>query len=299
MNETPKWNDGFIAVDWGTTNRRAYRLGPDRECAQSFADDRGVMSVPRGGFAAAVAEITDRLGDFPLLLAGMAGSTRGWMDAPYLPCPLGLQRLSSQLVWAVPRKAAIVPGAGFIGEDRADIMRGEEVQILGAAADGLIPGTCLVCHPGTHNKWVEVEDGAIRTFRTVITGEIFNLLRSGSILAEQLHDPVEPCPAFRDGVRRGMETDLVTAEIFSVRARALLGTLAPEDTAAFASGIMIGADVAAGLKRNPEGDIYVMGGPGLTALYAAAIAEAGRQSVEVDGEKAFIAGASRIVERMQ
>ena len=38
-----RWEDGFIAVDWGTTNRRAYRIDGQGSCAEEFEDDRGVL----------------------------------------------------------------------------------------------------------------------------------------------------------------------------------------------------------------------------------------------------------------
>lgn len=294
-----RWAESFIAVDWGTTNRRAYLIGKDGRCTAEMEDDRGVMAIPRGEFAPAVDEIRKRLGDAPLLLAGMAGSTRGWMDAPYLPCPIGFEELLAELVWAEVGRAAIVPGACYLEDDRADIMRGEEVQILGAVAAGIVPADCTVCHPGTHNKWVTVRDGRIDRFKTVMTGELFNLLRKGSLLAEQLQSEVEVNDAFRQGVRRGLSADVLTAEIFSVRARALVGGLSPEDSAAFASGILIGADVASGIGSLSEPQVFVMGSPKLTALYAAALREAGREAVEIDGESAFIAGARRIAELIE
>src|SRR5687767_12960687 len=42
--------EGFIAVDWGTTNRRAYRVGRDGRCSDEFEDGRGVLSVGAGAF---------------------------------------------------------------------------------------------------------------------------------------------------------------------------------------------------------------------------------------------------------
>ena len=52
-----RWAEGFIAVDWGTTNRRAYRIGGDGQCGEEFEDSRGVLSVEPDGFPEAVAEI--------------------------------------------------------------------------------------------------------------------------------------------------------------------------------------------------------------------------------------------------
>src|ERR1051326_5449288 len=70
MSESMRFAEGFIAADWGTTNRRAYRIGTTGECDEEFEDGRGILSVPQDGFPAAVAEIRERLGDKPLLLAG-------------------------------------------------------------------------------------------------------------------------------------------------------------------------------------------------------------------------------------
>ena len=89
MSRCMRWTDGFIAVDWGTTNRRAYRLDRCGQCARRVRGRQGVLSIAAGGFPAAVAEIRKRLGDHPLLLAGMIGSNRGWKEAPYVPCAGG------------------------------------------------------------------------------------------------------------------------------------------------------------------------------------------------------------------
>ena len=293
-----RWPEGFIAVDWGTTNRRAYRIDSGGRNADEFEDGLGILSVPSRGFGAAVAEIRARLGDLPMLMAGMVGSNRGWVEAPYVHCPAGLDELAGRLVWAEPKRTAIVPGAAMLGNDRADVMRGEEVQVLGAVADGSIPADCTVCHPGTHNKWVDVRGGRIAAFRTIMTGELFNLLREKSILSDLLARDVAPDDSFRDGVRQGMAGRTLTAELFSVRARVLLGAARSEDAAAFTSGLLIGADIATGLGDAGEGDVIVMGRPELTELYAAALQVAGRAARELDGERAFIAGITEIVDRI-
>ena len=293
-----RWSDGYIAVDWGTTNRRAYRLEHDGRCSSEFEDDRGVLSIESGGFEAAVAEIAERLGKGPMLLAGMIGSNRGWIEAPYVPCPAGLGDLAEQLVWVADKSAAVGPGVAYLGE-RVDVMRGEEVQVLGAAAAGDVPPDCLVCHPGTHNKWIELGEGRIQAFRTVMTGELFNLLRDRSVLADLLEADVEPGPAFRDGVRRGLAGAPLTAELFETRARVLLGRSKVQDAGPFISGLLIGHDLRAGLGQRSRRPVVVMGRPELTELYSAALEEAGVEATQVDGERAFLAGAKAIAERIQ
>lgn len=292
-----RWADGFIAADWGTTNRRAYLIDATGKCTQELEDDKGIMAVPSGGFPAVVAEIRERLGDKPLLLAGMIGSNRGWVETPYVPCPAGIDDLVRALVWAGEREA-IVPGLSFIEGERADVMRGEEVQLVGAVAAGLIDRTELVCHPGTHNKWVLVRREKIVSFRTVITGELFSLLREHSILADLLGGEVAVNDAFRAGARQGIFHEALPAELFTVRARVLLDQAPREDAASYLSGLLIGTDVRVGLAEPLAATVVVMGRPELTQLYAAAIAEARRETVELDGERCFLAGIRAIVERM-
>jgi len=290
------WAEGFIAADWGTTNRRAYLIGPDGALQDEMEDGKGILSVPAGGFPEAVAELRSRLGDRPMLLAGMIGSNRGWVEAPYVAAPAGGEEIARKLIWPEPGRTAIVPGVSYVDGVAADVMRGEEVQIVGAAVGGLVPGDCLLCHPGTHNKWVELRGGRITAFRTVMTGEIFNLLKGKSILADLLDTPAAADDSFSAGVRHGLGEDDLTAELFSVRARVLLGRGRREEAASYISGLLIGADVRIGMRMHSEGEIIVMGRPELTGLYAAALAIAGCSAREVDGEQAFLAGVRNLAE---
>ncbi|HEX8448803.1 MAG TPA: 2-dehydro-3-deoxygalactonokinase [Allosphingosinicella sp.] len=291
-----RWRQGYIAVDWGTTNRRAWRLGPDGSVAGEMEDDRGILAVGKGSFHEAVAQLRERLGDLPMLMAGMVGSNRGWVEAPYVRCPAGLPDLAANLCWIEGEQAAIVPGAAYDSGGSADVMRGEEVQLLGAFAEGWIDADSMLCHPGTHNKWARLEDGRIASFRTIMTGELFNLLKKHSILADLLAAPAEPGPAFEAGVRHGLEGDDLTAELFSVRARTLLGKAPAEEASAYVSGLLIGADLKIGLRLAGEDEVVVVGRPDLTVLFCAALQAVGRPARTIDGEKAFLAGIRHLVE---
>jgi len=292
-----RWAEGFIAVDWGTTNRRAYRLDSSGQCVDEFEDDGGVLTVPAGGFPDAVAQIRQRLGDHPLLLAGMIGSNRGWKEAPYVPCPAGLDDLAAKLAWAGEREA-IVPGVSYIGDGRADVMRGEEVQLLGAVAAGLVDPMGLVCHPGTHNKWATLRHGKIDRFQTVMTGELYSLLKEHSILSDLLQRDVQVNDVFKEAARHAIDHEALPADLFGVRARVLLGEAKKEDAACYTSGLLIGADVRIGLSIPTGAQIAVIGRPELTRLYAAAIATTGRDVIEHDGETCFLAGINEIAKRI-
>lgn len=292
----------FLAVDWGTTNRRGYVVGADGRVLREHEDGLGILEVGASGigFDRALADLRATLGatEGLVLMAGMVGSNRGWVEVPYVRCPAGLDELAANLVWIEPGRIAIVPGLSFLDHPLADVMRGEEVQILGAIAEGQLPPKGLVCHPGTHNKWIEVTDGRIEAFRTVMTGELFNLLRKHSILSDLLAIEAEPGAAFRAGVDHGLANADLTAELFQVRARVLLGQGAREDAASYVSGLLIGNDLRVGLGRQRHDHVHVVGRPELTRLFAAALEQTGRAATSIDGEGAFIAGLVRIAERI-
>lgn len=283
----------FLGVDWGTTNRRVYLI-EDGRVVRTERDDRGVTAVAKGGFEAEAAAIRTRFGDLPMLLAGMVGSTIGWRAAPYVAAPAGLGALAEAMLWTDPR-TGIIPGVSTIEDGRGDVMRGEEVQLLGAAAGGLVPGYALLCQPGTHCKWAEMRGGEVARFTTAMTGELFALLRTHGLLAAQLGGEVELGDAFRAGVEEGRARDL-SASLFGIRSASLLGLRDDADAASFASGLLIGSDVAARLQRSGHDTVHILADPGLGALYAAAVEANGRAARLVDSHAAFAAGIVRIGE---
>jgi len=269
----------YIAVDWGTTNRRAYAMTADGTVVDALHDDRGVLALSPGDYPDAIATLRDRFGAQTIVAAGMVGSTRGWREAPYIDAPATLKALGAASLEVAPG-VRIIPGVALRTGPRPDVMRGEEVQVLGAISTGAAPPTALFCQPGTHNKWIETVDGAITDFATVMTGELFALVRNHGILAGMLDGAVADGAAFRDGLRRGRDSQNLAAVLFEVRAGVLLDRLAPTDAAAYASGVMIGADIG---TRTDLADrpVHLLGGGILAALYTVAIREAGGHVVTV------------------
>ena len=278
----------FLAVDWGTTNRRVFRFDGG-EITQTERDERGAASVD--DFAAEVAAIRDRFGDLPMLLAGMVGSTIGWRAVPYVAAPVGIDELAVALD-RIDDRTAIVPGVSC----RTDVMRGEDVQLLGAVAGGMVPADALLAQPGTHCKWAAMTGGRIAGFTTAMTGELFALLRNHSLLAGSLGFDVVDGAAFREGLAEGARRDLA-ASLFGIRAASVLGERADADAASFASGVLIGSDVAARLAETSFGRVHILADPTLGGLYAAAILAAGREPVIVDSHTAFATGILAIRER--
>ena len=285
----------YIVIDWGTTNRRAWRVGADGVPKITSRNARGVLSVPPDGYPAEIGALRDELGALPIIAAGMVGSNRGWHDVPYVDAPADLGDLARGCVTLADEDVVLVPGVALRGDARADVMRGEEVQVLGAIAAGLAPADALFCQPGTHNKWIATTAGRITDVATALTGELFALLRGHGILAGMLDGAVTDGAAFRDGVARGAGARDLTVALFEVRARVLLGRLAADDAAAFASGVLIGADV--GARDDLTGrTVQLLAGGALAELYAAAIGQCGGAAIALDSERAFLAGIQRLWE---
>lgn len=282
----------FLAVDWGTTNRRVYALDAGGSVLATERDDRGILAVGRGGFAAEAAAIRARFGDLPMLCAGMVGSTLGWAEAAYCPGPAGLDELARALTWVEPERTAIVPGVSIVDGDRADVMRGEEVQFLGAAAAGMTPPDALLCQPGTHCKWARIAGRRIASVRTTMTGELFALLKKHSLLAGFMAGEIADGEAFRAGVAASADRTLL-GDLFGARASVLTGRRDPADIAAYVSGLLIGSDVreqaiAAGST------MYLLADPMLGALYRTAIEATGGETALIDSHDAFVAGITRL-----
>lgn len=276
----------FIAVDWGTTNRRAYRI-VDGRVEASERDGLGVKAVAGAQFEAEVAGLRGRLGDLPMLLVGMVGSSIGWREVPYVAAPASLRSVAAGRC-RIDDRTAIVPGV--VDRIKPDVMRGEEVQILGAHAAALVPADGLVCQPGTHCKWAVLTDGAISRFATAMTGELFALLKDHSILAGQLRHAIDDLDAFDEGVEAS-KGDLLSA-LFGIRAASVLGLRDDRSAASFASGLLIGSDVAA--RQVAARQVHLLAEPMLGRLYARAIEVNGGTAVQIDSTTAFVAGATAI-----
>lgn len=273
----------FLAVDWGTTNRRVFVIEQGR-VVRTRRDGKGVTAV--ADFPAEGAAMRAAFGDLPMLMAGMVGSNLGWASAPYVAAPTGISDLAAAL-HRIDARTAIVPGVSVTGP--ADVMRGEEVQLLGAVEAGLVPRDALLVQPGTHCKWAEVEHGRIARFTTAMTGELFALLRGHGLLAAQLSAEVTRGEAFLAGVAEGGKRD-IAASLFGIRAAKLLGERDDDDAASYASGLLIGSDTAARLEQSRHDTAYILADPALGGLYAAAIEAHGRAARIIDSHAAFTAG---------
>ena len=283
----------LLALDWGTTSLRAFLVAADGTVTEQRTAPLGILQVKNGDFAEALEEIASpwlaHYPALPILASGMIGSRQGWREAPYAEAPAGLSELARGLV-AVDRRGGrrlwIVPGIATRAKDRPpDVMRGEETQMLGAlAAEARDEATVFVL-PGTHSKWAIAEAGRIAWFATFMTGELYAVLKSHSILGRLMAGEAADRASFRRGLARAADNSPTAGallhKLFSARTLALFDELPAGGIAAYLSGLLIGSEldealaiVAARLGAAPE-RVTLIGEAALTELYGAALAERG------------------------
>ena len=268
----------LVAIDWGTSSLRGARLDDDGAVLEERAFPRGILTVEAGKFAAVFDELFGDWMSAPdalCLIAGMAGSKQGWIEAPYCACPAGAQEVAAKLAWVAPDRIAIVPGLSCAHDDIPDVMRGEETQVFGALnLLGVDSGTLVL--PGTHSKWVRVEAGRVNDFTTAMTGEFYALLRQHSILARTL--PADDGPfhgdAFDAGVAHAMRSPGLLQSAFSARTLALFGRLPQAQQPSYLSGLVIGEELRE-RALHADAHVVVVGAAVLTVRYARALASLG------------------------
>ena len=287
----------LIAIDWGTSSLRGARLDEAGLVLEEKSAPLGILNVPNGDFAGVFASLFSewmKPAGSVCLISGMAGSRQGWVEAPYVACPAGLEELKQHLRWIEPGRIALVPGLSDEQGDVPDVMRGEEVQIFGAMRlAGLTDGLFVL--PGTHSKWATVRGGRITGFRTCMTGEFYGLLSQHSILARTLdaEAPLDEA-VFLRGVMRAGEGNGLLHDAFGVRALALFDRLSPALSASYLSGLLIGEELRA--RELPAGpEVIVIGAPALTARYALALERSGAR-VRTFGAEATWAGSRALQE---
>jgi len=289
----------FLAVDWGTTNTRAWIVGEDGRASGQREFALGVGRLAEGEAAKRFADtIRTQMDaeDLPAILCGMIGSNLGLAHAPYLDCPVDLARLRRGLcrVQMAGPSVWIVPGLRCTRRDGGpDVMRGEETQVLGwAAADpARLRGEHLICQPGTHAKWVRLVDGRIERFVTSMTGELFDLLRKHSVL--RVRDAEDDERAFDQGLAAAGDGGALASRLFTARARVVGGDMRPALAESYLSGLLIGAEIAstpALLGVAPQTPVAIVGGLQLSARYLRALRAAGYDASVYDGEAAVLSG---------
>ena len=271
-----------IVVDWGTSSFRLWALDRAGHVLAERRSAQGLVVSAAEGFSAvleshlAALTIPDGV---PVMMCGMVGARGGWVEAAYVDTPARLDGLAEHAahVPSARRLIRILPGLAQRKPDELDVIRGEETQLLALASEGFHG---LACLPGTHSKWVAVEDGRVQRFATFMTGELFQLMRSGSVIAPAVADTASVDPAgeaFRCGVDDGFAMpELLGNALFQLRASWLLAGTERASILSRLSGLLIGAELAGAARRfGLLADIALVASGPAAPAYRAALAIAG------------------------
>lgn len=268
------------AVDWVTSSFRLWLLAEDGAVLGERRSEDGMVRAAAGdGFAALLERHLGELGagaELPVIVCGMAGARQGWREAGYLDTPCDVDEImrGALTVDGHPRDVRILPGIAQREAAAPDVLRGEETQLLGLAADGMRSG--VVCMPGTHSKWVTLENGKVTGFSSFLTGELFAVLAQHSILSVAVDGSPALAPgdaAFLDAAKSVQDDPQSFSNLlFQIRAGQLLGFSPATEGAARLSGLCIGLELAGASARLGEtGDVALIASGSLGALYRAAL----------------------------
>ncbi len=285
----------LLAADWGTSNFRLFLYSADGEVIARHAANIGLRNLGVLSFEQALTSVMKddfARPDLPILLSGMVGSRQGWVEAPYVACPAGLKQVVAGLV-AAPSdklKVRIAPGVTAPADHPGliNVMRGEETQLFGVAG---ATGDGVYVLPGTHSKWARVEDGVITGFSSYMTGEMFQVLKSHSILGTLMADDIDDEAAFTLGIDRAMDDKSFLSLVFSVRTEALFGHIQPQSLSSYLSGLLIGSEVRTEITRHGKRPVGLIGDGTLSNLYKRALLHVGFTDVsQHNGDDASSAG---------
>ena len=180
--------DKWIAVDWGTSFFRAYLIKDEKVLSAAKTND-GMKFVQNNNFEETLVNSIEPWLDnkykIEVLASGMIGSKQGWIEAPYQKTPCSLHNIDFISPSVKDKRFSLKIFSGISQSNKPDVMRGEETQIAGFLHDN--PNfNGSICLPGTHSKWVQIENGHIINFKTFMTGELFEIISKNSVLVHSV-----------------------------------------------------------------------------------------------------------------
>lgn len=274
-----------IAIDWGSSRLRISALDRDGSIVRVASSAHGILLTPqseqRARLTEALAQFRAAWPDAPIIAGGMIGSRNGLSESVPVALPAGVREIAAGIRPLTVDDATTVHMTPGVVDDTAhprDLIRGEEVQIVGWLAEHPTVRDATLILPGTHSKWVRVADGRIATFRTFLSGEMYAQV-VGSPSFTGLGGPpaadgdVSTDPVFRDGVRQGFSAEGLLHDLFAARSR---GLSAPADFAigSYLSGLLVGYEIAEARTRGllpADGTVALLSEGALKDVYRAAL----------------------------
>ena len=266
QNKSEKW----IAIDWGTSNFRAYLMKND-EVLDKISSNDGMKFVKKNHFEnILIKNISKWLPSdevIEILASGMVGAKQGWIEVPYTETPCSVMKLKVLSPKVNNKKIKIYILSGVSQNNPEDVMRGEETQLAGYFLDN--PNfSGSICLPGTHSKWVNVKNYKILNFNTYLTGELYEIIKNHSVLKHSL----ETQEIYEKKLIQGVEKILknpnnLSNVLFQLRAKDLLNNQSSVEANSLLSGYFLGLELLGSKVYWFEKDVILIGSDLLNRHY--------------------------------
>ena len=262
--------DRWIAVDWGTSSFRAY-LVEDKVVTDTIETKDGMKFIKDNNFENTFINligkwlIKDKKTD--VLASGMLGARQGWIEAQYEKAPCNLNNLNFISPTLIDSRVSLKIFSGISQNDPPDVMRGEETQIAGFLSNNFqFKGS--VCLPGTHSKWVQVNQNNIEKFKTFMTGELFEIISKNSVLVHSVvSDEFDKIEFLKSADKILKYPKLFGNSLFQLRADDLINSGSAVIYKSRLSGYLLGLELLGSLEFWENNDIVLIGNKNLIDLY--------------------------------
>ena len=238
----------ILAIDGGTSKTRACVVSSERGVLSSAAVNAGVADVARTGernvlreaafdaCSRALSQAGAGWGALNRVVAsGMITSPLGLYELQHVPAPAGKRELARGSVEVelvgFPRPVLFIPGVKSGEGESLEIIRGEEVEVVGLLEELTPGGGRTFLFAGSHGKVIETDlSGRVSSIFTFLFGELMRAVAKETILAAFL-----PRPPLVEAARASLSAGLKDARehglghaLFRVRVMGMLETTAEE-----------------------------------------------------------------------
>ena len=287
----------WIAADWGTTHMRAWAIGEEDSVLAFRESNEGMKDLQQNEFEPVLLRLIESWLDdtkvTTVMACGMVGAKQGWVETPYLktPCvPLDNNQLTTANTHDKRIKVHLVPGV--MQHHPADIMRGEETQIAGFINKNL-DFNGVVCLPGTHAKWANIKEGQITSFKTFMTGELFGVISSHTLIRHSTSIKGWNQDSFEAGVLEGFKNPgSIASNLFSLRAESIVNDLDRDQARSTLSGLLLGVELNGAKNFWKDNNVTLIGSELLSNNYHEGLKILGGQSQFFSLETATLSGLS-------
>ncbi len=254
-----------------------------------------------------------------VLGSGMISSNVGLFELAHVPAPAGLQQLARGMVsivipevfakpiWLIPGVRNVVENIGLHNCEAMDMMRGEEVEVIGVISQLHITGPAMMIMPGSHSKFVCIDEkNNITGCVTTLAGELLYVITHNTILAKSLESgfATSISPEMLLAGALSAQTIGLGRTCFNVRILDQFTIYERNDRANFLLGAVLGADLltlknSTAIKMMPGTPIYICGKPILKDALSLLIKNddyfSGDVTVVTDEMQAHLAGQGAIM----